>query len=37
MKDENIYLALVTILAPLSIAAIGGATGIYAPLQHETV
>ena len=37
MKDENLYLALVTILAPLSIAAIGGATGIYAPLQHETV
>jgi chromate transporter len=37
MREENVYLALVTILAPLSIAAIGGATGIYAPLQHETV
>jgi len=37
MRDENVYLALVTILAPLSIAAIGGATGIYAPLQYETV
>ena len=37
MRDENIYLALITILAPLSIAAIGGATGIYAPLQHQTV
>ncbi len=38
MRDEeNIYLALITILAPLSIAAIGGATGIYAPLQYETV
>ena len=24
MRDENIYLALVVILAPLSIAAIGG-------------
>ena len=37
MKDENIYFALVAILAPLSIAAIGGATGIYAPVQHVTV
>jgi chromate transporter len=36
MRD-NILLNLVIVLAPLSIAAIGGATGIYAPLQHETV
>jgi chromate transporter len=37
MSNENIYLTLVLILAPLSIAAIGGATGIYAPLQYQTV
>ena len=37
MRDENVYVALITLLAPLSIAAIGGATGIYAPLQHEAV
>ncbi|MBM3607934.1 MAG: chromate transporter [Alphaproteobacteria bacterium] len=30
-------LALMAILAPLSIASIGGAMGIYAPLQHEAV
>jgi len=34
---ESILLNLVIVLAPLSIAAIGGATGIYAPLQHEVV
>jgi chromate transporter len=34
---ESILLNLVIILAPLSIAAIGGATGIYAPLQHQVV
>ncbi len=33
----EIVLALTLILAPLSIASIGGAMGIYAPLQHETV
>ena len=33
----EIILALMAILAPLSIASIGGAMGIYAPLQHETV
>lgn len=37
MRDENVLLALAVILAPLSIASIGGAMGIYAPLQHETV
>ena len=36
MRD-NPLLALVTILAPLSIASIGGASSIYAPLQHQTV
>ena len=30
-------LALIAILAPLSVASIGGASGIYAPLQHQTV
>jgi chromate transporter len=34
---ESILLNLVIILAPLSLAAIGGATGIYAPLQHQVV
>jgi chromate transporter len=34
---DNILLNLVVVLAPLSIAAIGGATGIYAPLQHQAV
>jgi|APCry1669190156_1035279.scaffolds.fasta_scaffold11836_3 chromate transporter len=37
MSEDNIYLTLLIILAPLSIAAIGGATGIYAPLQYQTV
>ena len=36
MRD-NIYFTLVVLLAPLSLASIGGATGIYAPLQHQTV
>jgi len=36
MRD-NPLLALVLILAPLSLAAIGGASSIYAPLQHQTV
>jgi chromate transporter len=34
---ENSVLALMGILAPLSIASIGGASSIYAPLQHQTV
>jgi chromate transporter len=34
---EGILLNLVIVLAPLSLAAIGGATGIYAPLQHQVV
>lgn len=34
---ESMLLNLIIVVAPLSIAAIGGATGIYAPLQHEIV
>lgn len=34
---EDTLLAFVAILAPLSIASIGGASSIYAPLQHDTV
>lgn len=37
MRDENVLVSLALILAPLSIASIGGAMGIYAPLQHDTV
>jgi chromate transporter len=36
MRDGEL-LALVAILAPLSIASIGGASSVYAPLQHQTV
>jgi chromate transporter len=36
MRDETLA-TLVAILAPLSVAAIGGASSIYAPLQHQTV
>ena len=35
MRDDLIALAV--IIAPLSLVAIGGASGIYAPLQHQTV
>jgi chromate transporter len=34
---ENGVLALMATLAPLSIASIGGASSIYAPLQYQTV
>jgi chromate transporter len=34
---EGPLLALVAILAPLSIVSIGGAASVYAPLQHQTV
>src|SRR5580700_9145804 len=34
---EGTLATLVAILAPLSVAAIGGASSIYAPLQHQTV
>jgi chromate transporter len=36
MRDSEL-LALIAILAPLSIASIGGAASVYAPLQHQTV
>jgi chromate transporter len=36
MRDSELF-ALVAILAPLSIASIGGAASVYAPLQHQTV
>jgi chromate transporter len=36
MRD-NIYVDLLLMLAPLSLAAVGGATGLYAPFQHEMV
>ena len=35
MRDEP--LALLIVIAPLSLVAIGGASGIYAPLQHQSV
>ena len=34
---DNVLLKLIIVMAPLSFVSIGGATGIYAPLQHETV
>ena len=34
---EGALLTLVAVLAPLSIASVGGASSIYAPLQHQTV
>jgi chromate transporter len=34
---EGALLSLIGLLAPLSLASIGGASGIYAPLQHQTV
>jgi chromate transporter len=36
MRSDTL-LALVAILSPLSIASIGGASSVYAPLQHQTV
>jgi chromate transporter len=36
MRDDSL-LALIIVIAPLSLVAIGGASGIYAPLQHQTV
>jgi chromate transporter len=35
--NEQPLLALIIIAAPLSLLAIGGASSIYAPLQHQTV
>jgi chromate transporter len=36
MRDDPLILLLI-IIAPLSLAAVGGASSIYAPLQHQTV
>jgi chromate transporter len=36
MRD-NPLIALIIIIAPLSLAAVGGASSIYAPLQRQTV
>ena len=35
--NEHPLIALIIIVAPLSLLAIGGASSIYAPLQHQTV
>ena len=37
MRNDDALLALVAVVAPLSLAAIGGAASIYAPLQHQVV
>ncbi len=37
MSDGANLIAIIKILAPLSIASIGGAMGIYAPLEYQTV
>jgi chromate transporter len=34
---EGVVLSLIAVLAPLSLASIGGASSVYAPLQHQTV
>jgi chromate transporter len=36
MREDALF-ALVAVLVPLSLVSVGGASGIYAPLQHETV
>jgi chromate transporter len=36
MRDENL-IGLFLVIAPLSFIAFGGASAIYAPLQHQTV
>ena len=36
MRDDPL-IALMIIIAPLSVVAIGGASSMYAPLQHQTV
>ncbi len=37
MREDNNLLGLIAVLAPLSLASVGGATAIYAPLQHDAV
>ena len=36
MRDDPL-IALIVVIAPLSLLAIGGASAIYAPLQHQSV
>ena len=36
MREENI-IGLIMVLAPLSLASVGGATSVYAPMQHDAV
>ena len=36
MREGSLF-AIVAVLAPLSLVSIGGASGVYAPLQHQTV
>jgi chromate transporter len=36
MRDDPL-IAMMLIIVPLSLAAVGGASSIYAPLQHQTV
>jgi chromate transporter len=35
--NDHPLLSLIVIIAPLSLLAVGGASSIYAPLQHQTV
>ena len=35
--NDNLLLKLIVVVAPLSLFAIGGASSIYAPLQHQVV
>ena len=35
--SENPYLAFIIVFAPISLLAIGGASSIYAPMQHQAV
>jgi chromate transporter len=37
MGESNVLLSLVLVLAPLSVVSFGGASSVYAPLQHQTV
>ena len=36
MREVSL-LAILAVLAPLSVVSIGGASSVYAPLQHQTV
>ena len=37
MNTDHPLIALIIVIAPLSLLAIGGASAIYAPLQHQSV